>query len=153
MLTACAGAPGWIMNPPENPDELVRRFENANWEVLSDTNILGTRSITAVRGSHSFDEIDKMLEDESFDGNTDIWMEAGQVSYFTGILAGISATMAYEVLKAFMTDTVDDMTSEGVSASVQIRRTDNRVSLWIRVSGRLSVFADADFDIEDFLPF
>ena len=131
LAAGCGGAPGFVMNPPEDPAELVTMLEEDDWTIMDEFFEGGFGMVIAMRISG----IDVDMEDYEalmeIDNSTRVAVEMVMVFYFE---TEAEATLAFAMQEAALRVGRDQAPS-GVSIRYQIRQNGSIVSIWISTSG------------------
>jgi len=115
--------PNFILNPPNNPTALITQLRNNGWEYDSQT----ASGVTMVIGAKSNTDLDGSVND-----NTYVVVEMALVSY----LNQPEAATLYQLYMEIMFQEMGRGVPDGLTYTHEVRRNNNIVSVYMRVSGR-----------------
>ena len=135
FVAACGGAPGWVNNPPSDPQELITRLRDNDWE-YDDEDLEGNYGeIFASRASHTWEELAEFADTAT----TSVWFETIVVYYAANEAAAIAE---YNEMRT-MIDAQSAEIPSGVTHRYSLNRNGTIVSMWSRTSGNWNVIRDA----------
>jgi len=141
-LVGCGG-PGFIMNPPDDPAELVRSLRANGWRQINhaERDLLEISRMAITVFALRFHGINPVLfEDGNFDPtphlNTRIRIEDAWVFYFE---SEGDAITRYHLLHTSVSATLNAL-PRTLSTRFEIRRNGNIVSAWSSMQGLLRYF-------------
>jgi len=166
FMVACGGAPRDVMNPPEDPMQLVESMRDAGWTVTHHLNDgVGIVSGTIDNAPASMPRPPVMPENptmadmiawqaamEAHAEEIQEWMEANrnrritmQVFTVQYLATEEAAIEAYDSIREMFDGTITDVLEnmpDAVTFNYSFGRTGNRVSSWYSVSGRIGDILD-----------